>query len=546
MYIEPNSRFILLKGCPLDNTYTHTIWFKDKTAQFDYFYGLKKYEYSEQSYQRYNRGTVRVRALTASLYDCNYIMFQNTAYDNKWFYAFILGVEYINDKCAEIKYQIDVMQTWYFDYEMKYSFVEREHSRTDIIGENLVPENLETGEIIIREDGMFDGFDSMSIIISTTFDENYQDKLGANYGGMFSGTILHKFNSINDAIEFIDGATGKSDGIFSMFMMPNAFVNDTSLHTLANFITVDMEKPYTDIDGYKPRNKKLFVYPYNYLYVSSQQGESGELKYEFFDDTYLLQKNNFRIGLQGDFSATPSIMLTPCYYKGVKKSSKNENAYSFDENLFINNMPQLSFATDTYKAWYAQHENSMLLHTVIGSISALYAGLGGVVGSYGDSEYAMNNSIYQNGGASGSAGAIIRAGSTFNNIMGVIGGVEGAKADVKNHANKLHGTTSNNLLTAIKRFGFYWAKKTITFDFAKRIDHFFDMFGYAVNDVKKPEITGAIFPRKYWCYTKTRGCEVIGEMPTDDLKTIISIYDKGITFWKNGENVGDYSLDNSV
>lgn len=53
-------------------------------------------------------------------------MYQNTHYSNKWFYAFILGMEYINDNTTRIQIATDVFQTWQFDVTYKSSFVERE------------------------------------------------------------------------------------------------------------------------------------------------------------------------------------------------------------------------------------------------------------------------------------------------------------------------------------------------------------------------------------------------------------------------------------
>ena len=44
-----------------------------------------------------------------------------------------------------ITVQLDVMQTWYFDYTMRKCFVVREHTNDDTIGNNLIEENLATG-----------------------------------------------------------------------------------------------------------------------------------------------------------------------------------------------------------------------------------------------------------------------------------------------------------------------------------------------------------------------------------------------------------------
>ena len=138
MYIEPNTVIRILHNCPLDKTYDHTIYFSSENAQISYFQGLTKYTFTEQTYQRVQRGKARVQRKAEDLYDCNYMMFQNSSFGNKWFYAFITSVEYVNNITSEISFEIDVMQTWFFDYTLEDCFVEREHSVTDNIGDNLV------------------------------------------------------------------------------------------------------------------------------------------------------------------------------------------------------------------------------------------------------------------------------------------------------------------------------------------------------------------------------------------------------------------------
>lgn len=148
-YTIPNTTIYLLKGCPLDKDYRHTKYFTNATQQNDYFRTLVFKTFSEQTYQRYAKGQLRIAALADEIYSANYMMFQNTNHGNKWFYAFIDSVEYVSNTVTTVYYTIDVIQTWMFDYSMGGCFVEREHSLSDKVGDNLVPENLETGEKII-------------------------------------------------------------------------------------------------------------------------------------------------------------------------------------------------------------------------------------------------------------------------------------------------------------------------------------------------------------------------------------------------------------
>ena len=83
---------------------------------------------------------------------------------------------------------------------------------------------------------------------------------------------------------------------------------------------------------------------------------------------------------------------------------------------------------------------------------------------------------------------------------------------------------------------------SITRTSAKSIDDYFTKYGYATRRLKIPNRNS----RPHWNYVKTIGMELNNnECPTDDARKICAIYDKGITFWKNASEVGDYSLDNS-
>ena len=97
MYITPNSNIWILHGCPLDAGYEQTIIFDNAANQRAWFTEFEKIALAGYSYQRVNANTLRVGLPAAQLYDCNYMIFQNTSYSNKYWYAFIEKVNYIND-----------------------------------------------------------------------------------------------------------------------------------------------------------------------------------------------------------------------------------------------------------------------------------------------------------------------------------------------------------------------------------------------------------------------------------------------------------------
>lgn len=502
MYIEPNTIIRVLKDCPLDNTYNHTIYFNSVSAQTAYFQNLTKYTFADQSYQRVQRGKMRVQRKAEDLYDCNYLMFQNSSFGNKWFYAFITSVEYVNNITSEISFEIDVMQTWFFDYQLKECFVEREHSATDVIGANLIPEKLELGDYVTVDNSTTGKLSKTSIVVSATFDEDYKDTGGGYYAGTYSGLTFIEFDNTaqgaKDAEDFIMNARDKTDGIVSVSLMPSNFlVGDGAEMKTEN---IDINKYVSSIGGYVPRNKKLLTYPYNFLYATNFQGNSGVFHYEYFNT------NDCSFELRCDMSPNPTAILAPKQYKGV--------TVNYDEKMTLTGYPQLPYTTDSFKAWLAQSAGNA-------AVNALSTA----------GQYAMAGSIA--GGVGAVAGGVI---GLFTSVLNTIGQVYTASIQ----PDQAHGGGGSTTLAAslLLDFGFY--AKQIRPEFARIIDDFFDMFGYATNRVKVPNRNS----RPHWNYVKTIGCVITGSVPSDDMNSICSIYNNGITFWKNGSEVGNYSLDN--
>lgn len=130
MAVQPNTNLYLLK-CTLELSNKHQLTFSAtqsltaKEVQYNYFSSLEKLEVERISYQRKD-SMIRYPAHIDSLMEYNYCMYQNDNYGDKWFYAFIVNMEYVNDNMTHIYIKTDVWQTWFNDLTFKQSFVERE------------------------------------------------------------------------------------------------------------------------------------------------------------------------------------------------------------------------------------------------------------------------------------------------------------------------------------------------------------------------------------------------------------------------------------
>lgn len=149
----PNTVVKILKGIELDRDLENTYRFASLSAQQNFFSAPErvKFQLENLQYLRTGENSIKVELNTAALYDCNYLMFQNTGYRDasgrtRWFYAFIDRVDYVNEATSEIFYTIDPMQTWLFDFKFADCMVEREHVRDDRIGKNVISEPVECGE----------------------------------------------------------------------------------------------------------------------------------------------------------------------------------------------------------------------------------------------------------------------------------------------------------------------------------------------------------------------------------------------------------------
>ena len=109
--------------------------------------------------------------------------------------------------------------------------------------------------------------------------------------------------------------------------------------------------------------------------------------------------------------------------------------------------------------------------------------------------------------------------------------------------NAIRGDINNgDVVTASNNNNFKFYRMSVRKEYAQIIDEYFSMYGYSINRVKIPNITG----RRYWNYVKTINCNCVGEIPNNDLNLIRKMFDNGITLWHNPNTMYDYSLSNVI
>ena len=513
MEIQPNTNIKILRNVPLDTSYDHTLYFANATAQYNYFASLTKYNLTANTYQRVNKGRARVGLCADDIYDCNYMMFQNTSFGNKWFYAYIKSIEYVNNQTSEIEFEIDPMQTWFFDFTIDYCFVEREHSETDALFGNLVPENLELGDYEIIGSNAFD-MNSQCIAMLASEEYNsgsFDPPSGTVMGNVYTPlSVQHSLSvSTSEGQALTDDyvQNGHEDSIVAMYQAPTRF--SFSQATWEDFSYTMHEY----VGGqYVPKNKKLLSYPYNTCVLTNFDGDTAELRWENWDSS-----NRGKFKVIGTSMGQPCALCCPYGYRG-------KGGQDYDSGITYNHFPVIPFSGDAFKAYWAQNKTS-----VGASIGSGIAGMlvtAGVIGA---------GAVTGGAAVLAGVGALTAGGTAVARSLAKI-------RDTNNIPPQVHGqVTSDYLNSAMNKNYFEIQQVAIKEPFARVIDDYFTKFGYATHRVKIPNTHS----RPHWNYVKTISATITGSIPADDAKRICQLLDNGITFWKNGSEIGQYNLNNS-
>ena len=120
------SELYLCENVELDSNYNYTIDFDNLETQHNYFLSKVFNSFLENTGYSYIRDTqiLKVYENIDNLKNVNYLFYEN---NGKIYYAFIDKKDYVSSNCTALTFKIDVMQTFMFDYEIKESFIEREH-----------------------------------------------------------------------------------------------------------------------------------------------------------------------------------------------------------------------------------------------------------------------------------------------------------------------------------------------------------------------------------------------------------------------------------
>ena len=534
--IEPSGE-VHLCICPLENDGKNQLTFSDRRSQTNYFNTRIIRSTSNYTYIRQDE-SISVDIPIDQIINCNYLFYRNNRFTDRYYYCFITDIKYLSENSTLISFTTDVFQTWQFDINYKRCFVEREHVNDDTIGIHTVPEGLETGEYIINSVNEFDDRANDTFIcmgcseVPSNFPVNVNNR---RYGGIYSGLVYIIFDNATDCSKMIKAydKEAKADAIYSIFLIPTSLSFSNEWHTaslgdqtdikfaipvftdsatsMVNEKTININ---TSLNGYTPKNNKLLCYPFNYLYITNNNGSDCIYNYEDFIN------NTPIFNVDGIITTGCSIKLYPINYKKYQNSNLSWKNSQFNYGMVGSKYPTCSWLSDSYTNWLTEN--------------AINLGVSGV----------SNISQIIAGGIATATGA--GAGAGIPMLASGLAGITSQISSLYQHSlipEQARGNTNSGDVTcASDMMGFVYYQMSIKSEYAKIIDDYFSMFGYKVNSLKKPNITG----RRNWNYVKTIDANFDGAFPQRDMEKIKNMFNSGITLWHNPSTIYDYSQDNSI
>lgn len=563
-----DTSFYLYKNVNISQATGDTFYFGSRNEQQAFFNSKLFRTIQACSYQREERNYFTVSLPISLCYDIDYCAFRNASYENKLFYCFVTGVEYVSDNATMIFYEVDYLQTWLLDCNLQPCFIERQHAATDNIGDNLLPENLETGDYIIRskQDNISS---SILVIFQATFDMygwiesgfTYKSGTSTTYikNGLYSGlSEVCVYATVGGNNADSDSALGvildkifagqnlvTIDDIVTMYVYPEIGIytngsgvvvagatSEESLFTRAwefsnrggpvsgygqavGLPTIPTDANTNKVIGsYIPKNNKLFTFPYCFLQVTNNAGSVVNWKYERFANIDTPQAR-----VLGTSTAEAKLRLIPSDYLGGGNTE-----IPFENGIDSAPYPTVAQIGDAYNIWLAQNRN-----TVLNGYSERK--------SKNLMEFFNSATNFMSGGGPN----VVK--EVYNYSMETMLNVSRINAELSDRdlaPGTATGMQSQGLSFQNGKQNFSFYVKTVDETYAKIIDDYWTCYGYPVRQVQTPQT----HVRNGFTYIKTVGCVVHGQAPDKAKKTIQNIFNTGVRFWANRNSIGDYSINN--
>ena len=592
----PSGEIFLLKNVPLSASYEHTIDFKDKNEQYNYFTGFIKDSLSNYTYTRTDREYITLGLPLQYLDDINYLMFRS-ATGERLYYAFVIGKRYVGPSTTDLIYSIDVMQTYQFDYEWRASYIKQAHVDRWTAEHKPIYSKTDEGLFYGTEYSVESAYrieqesDVRWFLVNikqyrAAIDEEADGSLVIDSSHLYPAEnsftcLLLPFSKNSDPTEELL-VTATINGEKTQICDYNLFSQKMQKSALGEYIQSIVMLPYC------PYVSNVAISGGgNIIDVTLDGGAFGKATFEGFDKPCVILTTGLPTGdilatAEWDIGLTDSLptaeewaqikakprttprdkrwesklLCSPYRYnlltdwRSAPVVIKNE--YLPDTDLTIKYSFALTYLAP-FRYWVKDYKRDPEgRNTCLSQPMALEMPV--ISDAYYSYMLQNKNTIQANltnaiiGAATSAAGAAMN-----RNPLGVVSAALDVQAHIRNENAKQADlkTIPDTIINANDSIfniidnndAITWYRMRICCENEEIISNIFNMSGYTVNRVEIPNTRS----RTRFNYIQTVGANIVGSFAQSDLLMIKEIYNKGITIWHYSEkdfNMYDYSYEN--
>lgn len=536
---SPDSNLRLL-NVRFDSELRSTLWFPDRDTQTSWFLSQSdNVIFNDITYVKKDNAIV-LGCREEDVWRFNYVMYQNSNFSSKWFYAFIVKREWASDYSVKFYLQTDPIQTWMFDWSLMTSFIERQHSTTDSPGDNIIPEPIGGSTTIYQQAESFDASPGKIYVFAT----QNPDGSGAGGSSVMNGVYL--------GCDIVESEPLGNADVVGLFL--DEYVKHGTASAVARVQTVPFLPGVTsasssfsqhpdNIDGYVPRNKKLLSGAFIKGYLTAY-GQEVEFIPEFCN-------GNVQVRAAVDETTGSVYFYVPNY--GSANEDSNTGSLGF-----VVTIPESHWAYNQYKNDYNLHNTSNAIfrqrsnaQRTVNNLSAGIGAIGSAAAIGGNVADIMNPVNYLSNGIADDISSLTgNVSNLVNNTASLYYNFSGideisqqlSYIDESYNAPAVGQVSASNPFLAAGITRMRWGWKVPDARFAERYDQFLDVYGYSQNTYSIPNLHA----RKSWTYVKVSELMLDGNCPDEDELRIKAAFRNGIFFWVYDREYGNFNQDNGV
>ena len=529
-------------------------------------------------------GTVTLKGYVDEYRSYNYLIFKNK---NKFYYAFITECEWASDNATKIYYKIDYFQTYQTDISFNDCYILRKIVTDDTLFSNCLDEDIGVSRytsiskpIFYTDIQNYDIWviDSRKLYYSTNEQpvthKLISNNLGTPYSIPFTIFIARTGEELSDILDLYNsGGEYDFQKIVSIQLVPKSI---TQLFNTINGYPYKKTKigTYEPI-GISPANgPRIFVdnnitspvynvikIPYNDLIGlglhsdvpairnnKCYTGQFMKLKYRvqgIGDHEIRPEDISTATDSDGNILITRTIAFVNDANMSISIPSRNcPNAYidAFDVSLSV----PIPFTSSSFAEWYSSNKLKIIGASIAYIAGILLTGVGVGIAQAG----AATTSIVPYGTISNlpNYSRMSQQAMTAGNRIGAAGGASLGHLLMQGYqASKLPdrvSLASNESVISRRGFSIDFIGTAPSTEDITRIDNYFSMFGYRVNEYSVPNP----YSHVNWDYIQTGNCTISGDIPLDAKLQIENQFNSGVRLWHgtNFCNALELNFENAV